>query len=76
MKYLVIEIQKFDGGSMSTPSYAYDNQNSAEAKYHSILATAAVSALPVHSAVLLNETGFVIDHKSYNHEVEPTPEEE
>lgn len=74
MKYLVVEIQKFEGGAMSTPSYAFDNQNSAEAKFHSILAAAAVSKLPVHSAVLMNETGFPIDHKSYTHEEEAEEE--
>ena len=71
MKYLVIEIQKFEGGSMSTPSYAFDNLNSAEAKWHTILASAAVSKLPVHSAVLLNETGYCIASKSYSHEEDP-----
>lgn len=76
MKYLVIEIQKFENGSMSTPAYAYDNINSAEAKYHSILASAAVSSLPVHSAVLMNEAGYQIRAQSYTHGVEPEPEEE
>lgn len=76
MKYLVIEIQKFDNGAMSTPSYAYDNINSAESKYHAILSGAAVSALPVHSAVLMNETGYLIHSQSYNHEPESEPEPE
>ena len=67
MKYLVIEIQKFEDDKMSTPTYAYDNLNSAESKYHSILSSAAISALPIHSAVLMNETGFCIDHKSFSH---------
>lgn len=68
MKYLVIEIQKFPEGSMSTPSFAFDSLNSAEAKYHAILSAAAVSSLPVHSAVLMNETGYVIRSQSYTHE--------
>ncbi|MBQ6396976.1 MAG: hypothetical protein IJI06_02385 [Oscillospiraceae bacterium] len=76
MKYLVIEIQKFEDGKMSTPAYAFDNINSAEAKYHAILSAAAVSALPVHSAVLLNETGFCIKSQSYDHTPEPEPEPE
>lgn len=70
MKYLVIEIQKYDSGAMSTPTYAYDNINSAEAKYHAILSSAAVSALPVHSAVLMNEAGYMIKSQSYTHETE------
>lgn len=75
MKYLVMEIQKWDTGAIQTPTYSYDNLNSAEAKFHSILATAAVSTLPVHSCVLMNESGFTIRSQSYNHEPEPEPEE-
>lgn len=45
MKYVVIEFQTFENGTMSTPTYAFDNILSAEAKYHSILAAAAVSSL-------------------------------
>ena len=76
MKYLVIEIQKFDGGTMSTISFSYDDINEAEAKYHSILSTAAISSVPIHSAVLLNETGYHIKHESFNHMPPPEPEPE
>lgn len=75
MKYLVIEIQKFDTGAMSTPAYAYDDINAAQSKYHAILSSAAVSKLPVHSAVLMNETGYCIAHEHFTH-VEPEPEPE
>lgn len=68
-KYLVVEIQKFPNGSMSTPSYAFDNLNSAEAKYHTILAAAAVSSLPVHSCILMSEEGFPLRHECYKHEL-------
>ena len=67
-KYLVIEIQKFDTGAMSTPSYAYDTLNAAEAKFHTILASAAVSKLPVHSCILLSEEAFPMRHECYKHE--------
>ena len=76
MKYLVVEIQKFENGTFSTPVYAYDNINSAESKYHAILSSAATSSLYVHGAVLMNETGYCIDHKSYDHTPEPEPEPE
>ncbi len=70
MKIIVTEIQKFANGNMSTPSYAYDEQQAAEAKYHSILAGAAVSALPVHAAIMFSEEGFPLKHECYKHEVE------
>ena len=66
MKYLVIEIQKFANDQMSTPTYAYDSQNSAEAKYHTILAAAANSQLPVHSALLINEEGNLIRYHMHS----------
>ena len=70
MKIIVTEIQKFADGTMTTPSYAYDNRNSADAKYHSILASAAVSALPVHSAIMFTEEGQYLDAQSYRHETQ------
>ena len=72
-KYLVIEIQKFANGTMSTPAYAYDNLNSAEAKFHSVLAAAATSSLPVHSCILMSEEAFPIRHECYKHD--PVAEE-
>ena len=68
MKIIVTEIQKFADGGMSTPSYAFDSQQSAEAKYHAILAGAAVSALPVHACVMFSEEGFPLKHECYKHE--------
>ena len=80
MKYLVIEIQKFDTGAISTPTYAYDDRNAAEAKYHAILASAAGSALPSHACTMLTEDGRLVRNEVYKHEPvveeEPTPEEE
>lgn len=70
MKYIVTEIQKFENGQMSTPSYAYDELSGAEAKYHSILASAAVSALPVHSAIMYTEEAVTLDGKCYKHEAQ------
>lgn len=67
-KIIVTEIQKFADGNMSTPSYAFDNMNSAEGKYHTILAGAATSALPVHAAIMFSEEGFPIKHECYKHE--------
>ena len=76
MKIIVTEIQKFADGTMTTPSYAYDaddgktTSNQAEAKYHSILASAAVSYVPIHSAIMYTEEGFYIQSKCYKHETE------
>lgn len=76
MKYLVIEIQKFPEGAMSTPAYAYDSVYEAEAKYHQILSSAAKSALPCHSCVMLNEEGQYIKSECFKHETETAAETE
>ena len=47
----------------------------AEAKYHEVLAAAAVSELPQHSASLLTSDGRCIMNQCYRHEIE-TPEPE
>lgn len=75
MKYLVVEIQTFPEGNISTPTYAYDNRLSAEAKYHAILSSAAVSKLPRHACVLMTSEGRSLMNQCYTHEAsEPTEE--
>lgn len=75
--YIVMEVQVFEGGSMSTPCYAYEDKNKADQKYHAILSSAAVSSLPTHTAFMLTDDGYVIKSECYTHEIpEPEPEEE
>jgi len=78
MKYLVIEIQKAEDGTMGNSVWAFDNFNEADSKFHSVLASAAVSNVYVHSCSILNETGFCMKNQSYTHisESEPEPEPE
>ena len=71
MKYLVVEIQKFDTGAMATPAWAYDELNAAQSKYHTVLSAAALSKLPCHAAVLMDEAGFCIAHEFFSRQ-EPT----
>ena len=73
-KYLVTEIQTYEGGAVQTPTYAFDDRNKAEAKYHAILSAAAVSAIPVYSAMLFTDEGFALESKCYKHPKEPETE--
>ena len=66
--FLVMEIQK--GSSVSNLVYSYETRNEAENKYHTILASAAVSNIPKHSAVLLTDEGEYIKHECFVHEEE------
>ena len=88
MKYFVIEIQCYDNGQASTPTYAYDSanytslddaRNAAYAKYYSILAAAARSTLPSHAAMIFTDMGQFIQSEVFTHpqpEPEPDPEPE
>ena len=64
--YIVIEIQS-DGSNASTLVTAYEDRNAAENKYHTVLAAAAVSAVPKHSAVMLTDDGTRVKGETYYH---------
>lgn len=67
-KFLVTEIQTFDTGAISNPTYAYDDENSALSKYFSILSSAAKSALPVHACLMFRNDGTPLRFESFKHE--------
>ena len=63
--YIVLEIQASD--TIATTINSYEDRNTAESRYHQILAAAAMSTVPHHSAVLMNEVGNTIKSDSYTH---------
>lgn len=68
MKYIVLEIQKADDGSIAVPSpTTHDTFFDAAAAYHTILAAAAKSSVPVHTALVLTDVGQEIRLDSFNH---------
>lgn len=67
--FIVIELQTINDSQVANIVNAYTEQAVAEQKYHSILAAAAVSALPCHAAVMLDEKGRMIKSEYYTHEV-------
>ena len=74
-QYYIIEIQKLVNGEYAhTVHWAYDNDEmqailKAESKYHSVLADAAISEHPQHSATLIKSDGTCIMSQCYTHEV-------
>lgn len=74
--YIVFEIQKNQNGSIGTLVNSYEDRNTAEQKYHMILSAAAVSSLPVHTAVMLMEDGYLIKKETYRHVIEEVQEAE
>ena len=77
MTYIVMELQT--GTATATLVNQYGDRAAAESAFHGILASAAVSSVPVHAAVLMTEEGFVLRKECYKHTpapVEPEPEPE
>lgn len=70
IKYLVIEIQTNADGTVGNIVTAHDTRNAAESAFHSVLAAAAVSNLPMHAAVLLASDGSLIDSRCYEHDAQ------
>lgn len=72
-QYYVFEIQKYEDGTYGhIVHFAYDDDPSrarlkAESKYHEILAAAAISQIPQHSASLLLSDGRMITSQCYIH---------
>jgi len=77
-QYYVVEIQQYANGEYGhLVHFAYDeNDNTArlkcESKFYEVLAAAAVSELPKHSAIMFDSSGVPQMHKCYEH-VKPEP---
>ena len=75
IKFFVLEIQKLENGyAHLVHAVEDDDPNKArmkgEAAYYQVLAAAALSNLPVHSAILVSPEGFPVLHQCYKHNVE------
>lgn len=66
-KYVVLEIQTMADNQVACLTTSYDNQMQAESSYHTVLAAAALSNLPMHAAVLLTSDGSVQMSQYYEH---------
>ena len=66
--YIVIELQTNTDGVVSNLVTSHNTLADAESKFHSILASAAINEVPVHSAIIVSEEGFPVAHKCYKHE--------
>lgn len=81
-QFYIIEIQQYINGEFGhIVHFAYDANPTkarlkAEAKYHEVLASAAVSELPQHSASLLTSDGRCLMNQCYRHEIEVPEEDE
>ena len=67
--YIAVEIKEKTDGSVEVSTYKKETREEAEKAFHSILAVAAVSTHPVHSALILNTEGATLKKECYKHEV-------
>lgn len=74
--FLVIELQKDANGNVAHLITTHTTQADAESKFHTILAYAATSSLPSHSATILTDNGYALRREFYTHEIAPAPEPE
>ena len=68
--YFIIEIQGSAQGTYAYLVSTAQTRNAAEAEYHRVLAAAAVSQLPMHSAIVFTADGTPIMHQCYTHQVQ------
>lgn len=67
MHYYVVEIQKFDDGSFHYLVHESATRNDAESQYYTVQAAAAISKLPLHSAILFAADGTPLMYHQYDH---------
>ena len=67
--YIVIELQTNADGAIGNIVTTYNSREQAFSKYHTILSAAAVSAIPCHAAVILDNKGMQIAAQCFEHEV-------
>ena len=72
-KYIVLEIQTNADGTVAMLTDSFPTIEAAYNKYYTVLAYAAISTLPRHSACLIDNTGFLQESKYFEH---PLLEEE
>jgi hypothetical protein len=64
---IIIEIQHSNDGTTATICTTHTDRSEAEQKYHQVLAAAAVSAVNVHSAVMVGDDGCSVKRETYYH---------
>lgn len=69
--FIVIELQT-TGTSVAHIVTKFTDRAKAIEKYFQILAAAVVSKVPVHTAVIMTETGQIIRAEYFKHESEAT----
>ena len=73
--FIVVEAQVNADKTVGVIPTAYENENQAKSKYHTVLSAAAISSVPIHTAFLLTDDGYAISSECFRHEVESEEQE-
>ena len=72
--YIIQEIQTSGGQTALLPAITKADKNEMESTVHSILASAALSTVEVHTVIVYDEHGNTIKREYYEHLSQPTGE--
>ena len=72
--YIVQELQTTNGVTSLVPAVKKDSLLEAESAFHSACAAAAVSNIEIHTVIVYDEHGNVVERKYYEHIVEEPAE--
>lgn len=81
-QYYIIEIKQLTSGEYEHyVHYVWDEDREtafmkAQAKYHELLATAALSNTMKHSAIIIDDNAAMVESRSFRHVIEEAAEEE
>ena len=64
--FITVEIQQ-TGEQVANLVTSYKNQNEAEAHFHTVMAAAALSKVPVHSCIVIDERCNIFQAGFYEH---------
>ena len=65
--FIILEFQTTDGKTSVLTPIKKPTLNEAESVYHQILASAAISSVEHHTAMVIDDEGVVFDNKCYHH---------
>lgn len=65
--YIIQEIQTNNGKSTLLPAIDKQDKNKAESTWHSIMASAAISTVEVHTVIMYDEHGNMVKQGYYEH---------
>lgn len=65
--YIIQEMQTTGNQTNLLPAITKTNRDEADSTFHSILASAAISSVNVHTVVMLDEHGNTVRREFYEH---------